>query len=333
MRILIPGGFGQAGTLLARHLHAAGHEVTVLSRNPAACTQHPWRTLGWDGRTPGSGPDAWAGEIDRSEAVINLTGRSVNCRFTPAHRREILDSRIEPTLLLCRLIAVSRTPPRVLLNASTATYYRHALDRPQDEFTGELGDTPARRGTREPAGLPETWSFSVSVAERWEQALAAVNTPRTRKLRLRLSMLMSPDPGGVFSVLSRLCRLGLGGTQGPGTQFISWMHDRDYCRAVDLLLEQPEIADETGGVVNLTAPGALENRPFMRILRRAWHQPLGLPAPLPALALGAFAMRTQTELVMKSRWVTPTLLRRHGFQFGFPLWSDAAGDLVARMRR
>ena len=328
MRILLPGGSGQIGTLLARHLHAAGHEITVLSRDPAAHAHQPWRTLAWDGRTPGP----WAAELDRSDAVIHLSGRTVNCRYTPAHRREIMDSRVEPTLLLGRLIAASPTPPCLWLNGSTSTFYRHALDRPQDEITGELGDRPGERGTREPANMPETWSFSIDVAARWEAALAAMPTPHTRKIRLRSSMVMSPDAGGVFSVLSRLINLGLGGAQASGEQFISWMHDVDYCRAVDLLLAYPEIADETEGVVNMSAPGSLPNRDFFRILRRAWRQPIGLPAPKPALTIGALLMGTETELVLKSRWVLPTVLRRHGFQFAFPDWPSAAKDLVNRMR-
>ncbi len=329
MRILLPGGSGQIGTLLARHLHAAGHEITVLSRDPAAHAAHPWRTLAWDGLTPGP----WAMEIDRSDAVVHLSGRTVNCRYTPAHRREIMESRVQPTLLLGRLIAASSTPPRLWLNGSTSTFYRHALDRPQDEFTGELGDQPGERGTREPADLPETWSFSIDVASRWEAALAAVPTPQTRKIRLRSSMVMSPDAGGVFSVLSQLTNLGLGGKQASGKQFISWMHDVDYCRAVDLLLTRPEITDETGGVVNMSAPGPLPNRDFFRILRHAWHQTIGLPAPKPALVIGALLMGTETELVLKSRWVLPTLLRRHGFLFSFPDWPSAAEDLVSRMRK
>lgn len=328
MRILIPGGSGQIGTILARHLHESGHEVTVLSRTPEAHIHEPWRTLGWDAKTRGP----WSAEVDRSQAVIHLSGRSVNCRYTPKNRQEIYDSRIRPTLLLGEVIAASPTPPAVWMNASTSTFYRHALDRPQDEFTGDLGDGPGERGRREPASLPETWSFSIDVAYRWEEALAAVPTPRTRKLRLRSSMVMSPDEGGVFSVLSRLARLGLGGLQGSGRQFVSWMHDADYCRAMDLLLQRPEIADETHGVVNLTAPGPLPNRDFMRILRQAWGQSIGLPAPRLALELGALAMGTETELILKSRWVLPTLLRRHGFQFQFAHWADAAEDLVRRMR-
>ena len=325
MRILIPGGSGQVGTILARHLHANGHHVTILSRNPQPA---PWQILPWDGLNEGP----WASEIDRSDAVIHLSGRSVNCRYNAENRRQIFDSRVKPTLLLGKLIAASPTPPRIWMNASTSTFYRNALDRPQDEFTGELGDLPSQRGTHEPPNLPETWSFSIDVAHRWEEALAAVPTPSTRKIRLRSSMVMSPDPGGVFSVLSRLSRFGLGGQQGSGKQFVSWMHDVDYCRATDLLLAHPEITDETDGIVNMTAPEPLPNRDFMRILRNAWHTPIGLPATKWMLEIGTFVMRTETELVLKSRRAVPTLLLKHGFIFDFPTWQRAAPDLVARSK-
>jgi uncharacterized protein (TIGR01777 family) len=328
MRILLPGGSGQVGTILAWHLHAKGHEVTVLSRTPHAQASHPWRTLAWDGLTPGP----WTAEIDRSDAVIHLSGRSVNCRYNAANRRAIFDSRIKPTLLLGEVIAASPTPPRLWINASTSTFYRHALDRTQDEFTGELGDLPSERGTREPANLPETWSFSIDVASRWEQAFLSIRTPRTRKIRLRSSMVMSPDPGGVFSVLSILARAGLGGSIGSGRQFVSWMHDLDYCRATDLLLAQPEITEETGGIVNMTAPEPLPNRDFMRALRQAWHMPISLPAAEWMIAIGTFLMRSESELVLKSRRVVPTLLLKHGFEFAYPAWPAAAQDLVSRMR-
>ena len=327
MRILLPGGSGQVGSILAWHLHATGHEVTVLSRTPQPHS-HPWRTLPWDGLTPGP----WASEIDRSDAVIHLSGRSVNCRYNAANRQAIFDSRIKPTLLLGEVIAASPTPPRLWMNASTSTFYRHALDRTQDEFTGELGDLPSERGTREPANLPETWSFSIDVASRWEQAFLSIPTPRTHKIRLRSSMVMSPDPGGVFSVLSKLARTGLGGSIGSGRQFVSWMHDLDYCRATDLLLAQPEITEETNGVVNMTAPEPLPNREFMRALRQAWRMPIGLPATEWMIEIGTFLMRSESELVLKSRRVVPTLLLKHGFKFDFPTWPAAACDLVARMR-
>jgi len=328
VRILIPGGSGQVGTILARHLHAQGHDVTVLSRDPRKAAGHPWTTLAWDGLTPGP----WSAEIDRSDAVIHLSGRSVNCRYNAENRREIFESRTLPTLLLGKLISASPTPPKIWMNASTSTFYRNALDRSQDEFTGELGDLPSQRGTHEPANLPETWSFSIDVANQWEQAFAAIPTPNTRKIRLRSSMVMSPDADGVFSVFSKLARLGLGGTQGSGKQFVSWMHDLDYCRATDLLLSKPEITDETEGVVNMTAPEPLPNRDFMRILRRTWGQPVGLPATRWMLEIGTFFMRTESELVLKSRQVVPTLLLKHGFEFAFPNWPEAARDLVARSK-
>jgi uncharacterized protein len=328
MRILLPGGSGQVGTILAWHLHASGHQVTVLSRMPLTQASHPWRTLAWDGLTPGP----WTTEIDRSDAVIHLSGRSVNCRYTAANRQAIFDSRIKPTLLLGQVIAASSTPPRLWMNASTSTFYRHALDHPQDEFTGELGDLPSERGTREPANLPETWSFSIDVASSWERAFLSIPTPRTRKIRLRSSMVMSPDPGGVFCVLSNLARTGLGGSIGSGRQFVSWMHDLDYCRATDLLLAQPEITEETNGVVNMTAPEPLPNRDFMRVLREAWRMPVGLPAAEWMIEIGTFLMRSESELVLKSRRVVPTLLLKHGFEFAFPSWPAAARDLVARMR-
>src|ERR1700761_507618 len=236
MRILLPGGSGQVGTILAWHLHASGHQVTVLSRTPQTHASHPWRTLPWDGLTPGP----WTAEIDRSDAVIHLSGRSVNCRYNFANREAIFDSRIKPTLLLGKVIAASSTPPRIWMNASTSTFYRHALDRPQDEFTGELGDLPSECGTREPANLPETWSFSIDVASSWERAFLSIPTPRTRKIRLRSSMV-----------------------------------DLAYCLATELLPAQPEITEETNGVVNMTAPEPLPNRDFMRVLREAWHMPVG----------------------------------------------------------
>ncbi|MFC6647381.1 epimerase [Granulicella cerasi] len=295
----------------------------MLSRTPSS---QPWKTLAWDGLTPGP----WVEELHRSDAVINLSGRSVNCRYNAENRREIFDSRIKPTLLLGELIAASPTPPRIWMNASTSTFYRNAYDRPQDEFTGELGDLPSERGTREPADQPETWSFSIDVAHQWEAAFAAIPTPQTRKIRLRSSMVMSPDAGGVFSVLSRLVRLGLGGSVGSGKQYVSWIHDIDFCRITDLLLEHPELADATNGIVNMTAPNPLPNREFMQILRQGWGARIGLPATKWMVEIGTFLMRTESELVLKSRRAVPTLLLNEGYDFVYPTWSSAVTNLVRR---
>jgi uncharacterized protein (TIGR01777 family) len=299
---------------VARHLHANGHDVTVLSRNPKPAS---WRTLHWDGATL---DPIWTDTLEDADAVIHLSGRSVNCRYNAANRRDIIDSRVVPTLLIGRAIERAKRPPKLWMNASTSTFYRNALDRPQDEFTGELGGS-------EP-GVPETWNFSIDVARRWEEAFYASKTPATRKIALRSSMTMSPDPGGVFSVLLGLVRAGLGGTEGSGKQFVSWIHDRDYCRATDFLIAHPEIS----GPVNLTVPNPLPNREFLRDLRRAAGMPFGLPATEWMLDIGAFFLRTETELILKSRRAYPAVLLQQCFQFDFPSWPEAATDLVARMR-
>lgn len=318
MRIIIPGGSGQVGTILARHFHAKGDEVIVLSRTPRPA---PWRTLPWDGRTLNP---VWTDTLERADAVIHLSGKSVNCRYNDANRREIIDSRVVPTLLIGNAIANCRTPPRLWMNASTSTFYRDARgthDHPNDEFTGELGgDEP---------GVPDTWNFSIDVARRWEQAFYTADLSATRRIALRSSMTMSPDPGGVFSVLSGLVRAGLGGTQGDGQQYVSWVHDLDYCRIADFLIQHEDI----DGAVNITAPSPLPNRAFMKALRRAWNQPVGLPAFAWMLEIGAVFLRTETELILKSRRAVPSRLIQHGYEFAFPTWPEAAQDLVNRSRR
>lgn len=310
LRILIPGGSGQLGTLLARRFHASGHQVTVLSRRPQSA---PWRTLPWDGRTPGT----WSHLIGQTDVVVNLAGRSVDCRYNQANRNLILQSRVDSTRLLGQLIAASPTPPRLWLNASTATIYRHSLNRPQDDLTGELGGA-------EP-GIPSTWKFSIDVATAWESAFFEASTPHTRQVALRTAMVMSPDPGGVFSVLSRLVRLGLGGPVAGGAQYVSWLHHRDWLRALDFLIAREDLS----GPINLCSPHPLPYRDFMATLRKAWRQPIGLPATRWMLEIGAFFLRTESELVLKSRRVLPARLLAAGFEFQFPQWPEAALDLVA----
>lgn len=317
LRIVIPGGSGQVGHIVARHFHAQGHEVTVLSRTPRPASQaRPWRVVAWDESAHGE----WTGEVDGSDVLINLAGRSVNCRYTPGNRREIYDSRIRTTQLLSEAIAILRNPPRLWLNASTATIYRHALDRPMDEASGEIGGG-------EP-GAPDTWNFSIKVAKDWEQAFFATPTPRTRKVAMRSAVTLSPDRGSVFEVLLNLVRSGLGGHQGGGDQFVSWIHDADFVRAVDWLIAREDFS----GVVNLASPNPLPNREFMRAFREAWGTRIGLPASAWMIEAGSLLMRTESELVLKSRRVVPGRLLDSGFVFQFPHWPDAVRDLVARWR-
>lgn len=315
LRIVLPGGSGQVGTIVARHLHAAGHEVVVIARTSPASA--PWRAVQWDGTTLGD----WAREIDGADIVINLAGRSVNCRYTAANRREIKESRVETTKLVGQAIAQSSHPPRLWMNASTATIYRHALDRSMDEATGELGGN-------EP-DAPDTWRFSVDVAKSWEEAFFAVAAPGTRKIALRSAVILSPDRGGIFDTLLSLVRHGLGGTSGSGRQFVSWVHDDDFVRTVDYIIDHEDL----DGVVNIASPNPLPNKEFMAALREAWGTKIGLPAREWMLEIGAVFLRTETELVLKSRHVIPGRLLAHGFQFNFPDWPAAARELVERWRK
>ena len=319
MRIVIPGGSGQIGSLVARDLVRAGHDITVLSRSPTPLDPsrtQPCKTVLWDGRTLG----AWTGLLDGADAVIHLSGRTVNCRYSPENRKQILESRTLTTALLGQAIARCRNPPRTWLNASTSTIYRDSTDRGMDEATGEILVVDP--------GKPETYNFSVGVGLAWEQALDEAPTPNTRKVALRTSMVMSPDRNGVFDVLLGLVRKGLGGTQGTGRQYVSWMHDQDYIRAVRFLLEHDSIA----GPVNMTAPVPLPNADFMRALRGAYGTSIGVPAAEWMLGIGAVFLRTETELILKSRRVLPGVLLDAGFEFIFPEWPRAAQNLVRRWR-
>ncbi|MFZ0585102.1 MAG: DUF1731 domain-containing protein, partial [Candidatus Sulfotelmatobacter sp.] len=228
--------------------------------------------------------------------------------------------RVQSTLLLGRAVAQLGHPPRLWMNASTATIYRHALDRAMDEDMGEIGGNER--------DCPSSWRFSIEVATSWEEAFFSAPTPHTRKVALRSAMTMSPDPGGIFAELLRLVRFGLGGTAGSGEQFVSWIHEADFIRSIEFLMAHEEI----DGPVNLAAPNPLPNREFMRTLRQAWGVPLGLPAPSLLLELGAVFLRTETELILKSRRVVPGRLLREGFEFQFPEWPGAARELVGRYR-
>ena len=315
MKVVIPGGTGQVGTVLARAFQRDGHDVVVLGRHLRG-EAAVWRTAQWDGVTLGE----WGREVDGADVVINLAGRNVNCRYTAKHRHEIMQSRVVSTRVVGEAIAAARHPPRVWLQASTATIYAHRFDAPNDERTGIIGGSER--------DVPETWRFSIDVATSWERETDRAEVPRTRKVKLRSAVVMSPDRGGIFDTLLALVRRGLGGTSGDGRQYVSWIHDADFVRAVYWLIEQ----DQVGGVVNVAAPNPLPNAGFMRALREAWGTRLGLPATAWMLEIGAFFMRTETELVLKSRRVVPGVLAERGFTFQFPTWPLAAQDLCRRWR-
>lgn len=305
-RIILAGGTGFLGDTLNAFLGEREYRVTVLSRSDPMKSAR--RVVHWDGRTL----DTWASEIEGAFAVINLSGRSVDCRYTPRHRQEILDSRVDSTRILGEAMQGCRQPPEIWLNAGTATLYRHSFDKPMDESSQDFSPTP---------GVND--AFSVQVAQAWEQAMSSWKLPATRRVILRLGMVLSTRAGSVYAVLRRLASAGLGGSMGDGRQFVSWIHVRDFCRAVEWLLHRPAL----DGPVNVVAPEPIPNAQMMSVFRRACHRSFGLPASRPMLELGALLLRTETELILKSRRVVPRRLLESGFSFDFPTFEAAIDDL------
>jgi uncharacterized protein (TIGR01777 family) len=308
-RLILAGGSGFLGRVLSRRFADLGRDVVVLTRAPEPAAQGV-REIAWDGKTTGG----WMRELDGALALINLAGRSVDCRYHSRNRRLILESRVDSTKVLGEAIAKCAHPPRVWLNASTATIYKHTFGAPWDE-SGEIGATPE-------AGD----AFSVVVARAWERALDEADTPATRKIALRTAMVLGTGRNSVFPVLRRLVRLGLGGRMGDGRQFVSWIHEHDFCRAIEWLIAR----DDLSGPVNLAAPTPVPNAEMMRVLRRLGGAPFGMPATKWMLEAGAFFLRTETELIIKSRRVIPGRLLTSGFEFRFESFEEAVRDLEQR---
>jgi uncharacterized protein (TIGR01777 family) len=322
VKVVIAGGTGQVGGVLRRGLRLAGHDVVVLSRHPGVALEPGVRHVGWDGRTLG----AWTDEIDGADAVVNLAGRSVSCRYTDTNLRQMMDSRVESARVIGSAIQAATRPPGTWLQMSTATIYADRSDEPgnpaNDEATGVIGGQERH--------TPLYWEYSVRIARCWEQAQAEAVVPATRRVALRTAMVMSPDRGGVFDVLLRLTRLGLGGPVAGGRQYVSWIHDADFVAAVLFLMD-----NDLAGPVNLAAPEPVTQAELMVGLRRAWGgwaRGVGLPATATMADVGAWAMRSDPELLLKSRRVVPGRLREAGFAFVHPTWTAAAADLVARRR-
>ncbi len=309
-RIILAGGSGFLGGALAKHFSTLDWEVVILTRSPKSRTDRV-REVSWDARTVGD----WVRELDGATAVVNLTGRSVDCRYTAKNRREIMDSRVDSTRVVGEAIARCENPPRVWLNSSTATVYKHTFGKPHDESSREMDSITDAKD-----------AFSVEVAQAWERALNEAVAPRTRKVALRTSMVLGLGHNSVFPVLRRLTRFGLGGKQGSGKQFVSWIHEEDCCRAIDWIILHEELV----GPVNICAPNPLPNAEMMKLFREFCHAPFGLPATEWMLEIGAFFLRTETELIFKSRRVIPGRLIESGFQFRFPFFRDALENLETR---
>jgi uncharacterized protein (TIGR01777 family) len=308
-RIVIAGGGGFLGGILARRWNESGPEVVMLSRSPQLRNDGA-REIFWDARSLGD----WAATLNGASALINFTGRTVNCRYNEKNRRQILDSRVLSTRVLGQAIAQCPKPPAVWLNASTATIYKHTFGNAWDE-SGEIGATPEAKD-----------EFSVQVAQAWEEALREANTPSTRKVALRTAMVLGLHENSVFPMLRRLVRLGLGGRMGSGDQFVSWIHEEDFCRAIEWLIARGDL----DGVVNVAAPNPVTNREMMQIFREVIRVPVGLPAASWMLELGAIFLRTETELIIKSRRVVPARLVASGFDFRFSEMMAAVREIQDR---
>ncbi|WP_212002096.1 TIGR01777 family oxidoreductase [Chitinophaga sp. HK235] len=346
-RIIIAGGSGFIGRSLAEYF-GIDNDIVVLTRNPPATAvtsvnsgdntdgfvsgTHYTREAGngrtpeaketppagkltdrvqylaWDGRTRGD----WAAALEGADLLINLTGKSVNCRYNSRNKQEIFDSRTHATAVLGEVLQTLTRPPKLWINAASATIYRHAEDRPMDEYNGEIEN-----------------DFSVQVCKQWEAAFDAITLPHTRKVILRIGVTLGWQPGGVMHPYLNLVKFGLGGHQGNGRQMFTWVHIADVCRMIDWLYQH----NQASGVYNCTAPNPVPNKTFMRLLRKSAGHLFGLPAPAPLLAIGAALIGTETELLLKSRWVLPAKALQEGFTFQYPTLEKAFPDILAHMPR
>ncbi len=300
-KIVLAGGNGYLGSVLANYYKDKAEEVVILSRHEKQTTQNI-RTVVWDGKSRGK----WTAELVNADILINLCGKNVNCHYTPKNKAEIIASRVLPTELLGQVIHDLFEPPKLWINVTSATIYCHAEDNPQDEETGEIGN-----------------GFSVDVCNAWETAFNKYDTPKTRKITLRMGIVLGRHES-VFPRLLNLVRLGMGGKQGNGRQYVSWIHEHDVARSTEWFADYTELQ----GVFNCTAPIAVKNEELMQVIRRVYGFPFGLPAPAWLLAIGAIVIGTEPELILKSRWVVPAKLLQSGFKFQFENVEDAVRDIL-----
>lgn len=300
-RIVLAGGSGFLGKAIAAHFKDKATEIIILSRKPAA-DQANIRTLVWDARTEG----VWIDALHGADLLVNLCGKNVNCRYTEKNKAEIFASRLEPTDLLNRVLSRMKNPPSVFINITSATIYRHTEDGPQDEATGEIGD-----------------GFSVAVCKAWEKTFFMHDIPGMRKVALRMGIVLGKTDSA-FPRLRNLVKCGLGGHQGNGRQMVSWIHEQDAAQIVEWVAEHPAV----DGALNCTAPDPVTNRVLMETIRKACRMPFGLPCPAWLLKLGAIVIGTETELVLKSRWVVPARLQQAGYQFKYPQLKAAVEECL-----
>jgi uncharacterized protein len=295
MKIIIAGGTGFLGKALENHFK--NHEVWILTRNPKRSNE-----ILWDAKTLGN----WTDLLEKADVLINMTGKSVDCRYNDENRAEILRSRIDSTNVLQKAVDNCKNPPKTWLNSSSATIYVHAETQLMTEENGIIGD-----------------DFSMNICKSWENAFFATPSPQTRKVALRTAIVLGRE-GEAFHKLKTITRLGLGGQQGNGRQKMSWIHVEDFCRAIEFIINDSTI----NGAINISAPNPIDNQSFMKILREKLKTPFGIPSPTFLLEIGTLFLQTETELLLKSRNVYPERLLNYGFRFRLETVDEALGDLV-----
>jgi uncharacterized protein len=291
-KVILAGGTGFIGQYFEKQFKELGYDVKHISRQP----QH----ISWNDRA------AIINALEDGELLINLAGKSVNCRYNESNKKEIMNSRLETTKILGESVLACKNPPQLWINSSTATIYRHAEDRPMTEANGEIGS-----------------GFSVDVATNWEKTFYSFSLPKTRQIALRIAIVLGKD-GGVMTPYINLVKFGLGGIQGPGNQMFSWIHVEDLFRIVLFLNKREDL----NGTFNCSAPEPVSNREFMKKMRKAMNIPIGLPAPKWLLEIGSVLIRTETELVLKSRWVLPERLEKEGYKFTFNTLDKTLQDVL-----
>jgi uncharacterized protein (TIGR01777 family) len=302
-KIVLAGGSGYIGSVLADFLSNEFDEVVIFSRSSGKL-KNKIRVVVWDAKNSGE----WVKELEDAEALINLTGKNVNCRYNTKNKKEILDSRLDATNALGLAISKLKNPPRTWIQIASATIYRHAEDHAMDEIAGEIGE-----------------GFSVAVCKKWEETFWKQNLSVTRKVLLRTSIVLG-NRGGVFPRLLNLVRFGIGGHQGNGKQMISWIHDEDLVRLIGWVISNPEIK----GIFNATSPQPVSNQMLMKSLRKTHNIPFGLSSPIWILKFGAWLIGTETELILKSRWVIPKKLEQLNFSFKFSEINVALADIMSK---
>jgi uncharacterized protein len=315
-KLIIAGGTGFIGQALAEFF-GKENQVIVLSRNGVnSHTNNNSRLLlpehgyhityrRWDGTNV---EKHWAQELEKADILINLSGKSVNCRYTEKNKKEIFDSRTYPTQILGEAIRNCIEPPKLWINASSATIYRHATDKPQNEYTGDIEN-----------------DFSVQVCKQWEKAFYDQRTPFTRKIVLRMAITLGKG-GGVMSPYFKLAKFFMAGKQGDGNQQYSWVHAEDVCRMIEWLYEQKNME----GTFNCVSPNAVTNNIFMHTLRKITGHKIGIPLYSWMLKLGKILVGTEPELLLKSRWVIPTKLLEKGFTFKYNYLEEALQEIVSK---